>query len=89
MVGTICAMMNLNTYAENHGDSNLSIFVLIDLKREITEDTVFVMKAKTQILIVFRKQSVFEDGETGKHSLGLFRPNKSCIRLKTEMVQKN
>ena len=41
--------MNLRNYVENHGKMHLFIFTLIDLKREIKEDTVFVMKAKTHI----------------------------------------
>ena len=36
------------------------IFVLIDLKREIKEDIVFVMKAKTHILNVSLKRSLFK-----------------------------
>ena len=39
-------MMNLNNYVENHGMKIIKIFVLIDLKREIEENIVFVMKAK-------------------------------------------
>ena len=39
-------MTNLKTYAENHGMKNITIFVLVDLKREIKEDFVYVMKAK-------------------------------------------
>ena len=34
---------------ENHGKTIIIIFVLLDLKREIREDIVFVMKAKTLI----------------------------------------
>ena len=40
-------MMILKNYAENHGKSIIIIFVLLDLEREIMEDIVFVMKAKT------------------------------------------
>ena len=39
-------MMNLKNYAENHGKKIITIVVSIDLKREIEEDIVFVMKAK-------------------------------------------
>ena len=42
----IWVMMNLKNYAGNHGEKILTIFVLIDLKNEIKEDTAFVMKAK-------------------------------------------
>ena len=45
----ICVMMNLRNYAENHGKKIITIFVLIDLKREIKEDIAFVMKVKTHI----------------------------------------
>ena len=38
--------MNLKNYVENHGTKIIIIFILIDLKREIKEDIVFVMKAK-------------------------------------------
>ena len=39
-------MMNLMIYVENHGKKIITIFILIDLKREIKENIVFVMKAK-------------------------------------------
>ena len=39
-------MMNINDFAENLGKKNLTIFVLIDLKRENKEYIVFVLKAK-------------------------------------------
>ena len=42
----ISLMVNIKTYAENHGMKIITIFVLIDLKRVIKEDFVFVMKAK-------------------------------------------
>ena len=47
----IRTMINLKKYAGNCGKKNItiSIFVLIDLKREIKEDTAFVMKAKIHI----------------------------------------
>ena len=48
VVVTIWVMMNLKTYAENHAKMKIkTVFVLIDLKQEIKEDTVFVMKAET------------------------------------------
>ena len=40
---------NLKIYVENHGTKIITIFILIDLKREIKEDIVFVMKAKKHI----------------------------------------
>ena len=58
-------------YAENVGKKNIFIFVLIDLKREIKEDTVFVMGAKTLIWKVFRKRRLFDE-------------NNCCIQLKPE-----
>ena len=41
----IRVLMNLNFYAENLWEKKIFIFVMTDLKREITEDIVFVMKA--------------------------------------------
>ena len=41
--------MNLRIYAENHGKKILIIFVLLDLKREIKENIVFVKKAKKRL----------------------------------------
>ena len=35
--------------AENHGEKYIIIFVLIDLKREIEEDFVLVLRAKKRI----------------------------------------
>ena len=45
----ICIMMNLMNYVKNHGKKIIIIFILIDLKREIKENIVFVMKAKKHI----------------------------------------
>ena len=42
-------MMNLKNYVENRGKKIITIFVLIDLKREIKENIVFVMKVKKRI----------------------------------------
>ena len=42
-------MMNLIKYVENHGKKIITIFILIDLKKEIKENIVFVMKAKKNI----------------------------------------
>ena len=52
--------MSLRNDVENHGKRNIVISVLIDLKGKIKEDTDFVMKAKTHILNVLRKQSLFD-----------------------------
>ena len=49
LVDMILAMMIFKNYAEKIGKSTINIFVLILLKREIKEDIVFVMKAKTHI----------------------------------------
>ena len=54
----IWVMLNLNNYVGNDGKMNRIIFVLIDLKREIREDTVFVMKAKTHIQNAFQKGNI-------------------------------
>ena len=53
--------VNLKNYVENHGKKFIIIFVLIDLKREITENIVFVMKAKKHILKQHLKQNLFEN----------------------------
>ena len=45
----IWVLMNLKNYAENHGMKILINFLLIDLKREIREEIVNVMKTKTHI----------------------------------------
>ena len=52
--------MSSKIFVENHGKRILIIFVLINLKREIKADTGFVLKAKTLILNVLRKQSHFD-----------------------------
>ena len=48
LVDMVWNMMNSVNYVENHGKRIIIIFVLIDLKREIKEYVVFVMKAKTE-----------------------------------------
>ena len=69
-------MTNSNSYAENLGNRNIIIFVLTDLKSEIKEDIVFVMKAKTYALNVLSKQinsSFFNLMGAQKHPLFLFQ----------------
>ena len=56
----ICVMMKLDTHAENHGKKNIIIFVLIHLKKDIKEDTVFVTRAKTHKLNAFQKRNIFD-----------------------------
>ena len=41
--------MKLKNFVENHERKNMFILALIDLKSEIKEDIVFVMRAKTHI----------------------------------------
>ena len=53
-------MMNSKIYEENHGKSNMIIFVITDLKREIKEDIVFVMKAKIHVQNTFQKRNIFD-----------------------------
>ena len=65
--------MNLKNYVENHGKKIKNIFVLIDLKKEISENIVFVMKAKTHILNALLKRNRFKN-------------HKCCIQLKTEKI---
>ena len=60
LVATIWVMMILNIYAKNRGKSIITMFVLIDLKREIKEETVFVLKAKTRISNSLQKRKLFE-----------------------------
>ena len=74
-------MMNLENYVENHGKKNIIIFVLIDLKREIKEDIVFVMKAK---------KNIYRSNTSDKGFLKKKQPHshsfKCCIQLKTEKI---
>ena len=43
-------MMNLKIFAENLRKLNIKIFVMLDLKREIKEGSVYSLKAKKPIL---------------------------------------
>ena len=60
LVAIIGVMMNSNNYAENHEKKIIFIFALIDLKREIKEHTVFVIRVKRHTLNVLRKRNLFE-----------------------------
>ena len=51
-------MMILNTYLERRGKGHILIFELPDLKKEIREGIVFVMKAKTLMEIALRKRNL-------------------------------
>ena len=101
-VGMICVMMNISNYAENVGKLKIIMYVLIDLKRKTRENIEFVMKAKTHLLNVFRRRSLFKVVEWSlsdqfefsgpmrvwKLPLILFRVNKCCIELKGGMNRK-
>ena len=56
----IWAITNLEEFAENHGKRNTIIFGLIDLKKEIKEDILFVMKAKSHTLSVPLKENLLD-----------------------------
>ena len=58
LVDIIWIMMNLRKDAENLGKMIMIIYVLIDRKRRIKEDTVFVMKSKTHILNIHLKKGI-------------------------------
>ena len=53
-------MMNPKIYVENHGRMNMFIFVLIHSKKEIKEDIVFVIRAKTQTQKALLKRNLFD-----------------------------
>ena len=57
----ICVMMNLENFAENRGMKIITIFVLIDLKRENKENIVIVMKAKKRIKKQQLRRKLFEN----------------------------
>ena len=59
------------------GTKNKIIFSMIDLKRKIKEDPVFLMKAKTHLLNVLRKRPVRD-----------FLSVNCFIQLKIEMIWK-
>ena len=65
--------MNLNNNVEKHGKKIIIIFVLIDLKREIKVDAVFVMKAKLFSQIVPLKRNLFDQ-------------QNCCIQLKIKKI---
>ena len=75
-------MMTLKKYVENHGKKIIITFKLIGLKREIKEDIVFIMKAKTVILNVLRKQSLSEN----YNYAFTFTFFKYCVQLKIEKI---
>ena len=52
--------MNLENYAENLGPMKTIIYVLIDLKRQIKEDNVLVMKRKTNRFLLPQKLGLFD-----------------------------
>ena len=53
-------MMDLKIYVENHGKKIVTIFILIDFKKEIKENTVFVMKAKKHMWKHYLRQNLFD-----------------------------
>ena len=58
-VNTVRLMMNLKIYVENLCQRPIIICVLIDLKREIREDILYIMKAKPRIENAGLKRSLF------------------------------
>ena len=59
VVDMIWVMVNSKSYVASVGNMNRIIYVLIDLRREIREVFVFVLKAKTPTLNVLRRQRFF------------------------------
>ena len=53
-------MMNLKNYVKNRRKKTITIFILIDLKREIKENIVFVMKAEKHILKQHLRRHLFD-----------------------------
>ena len=51
---------NLKLYVENTGKKIIITFVLIDPKREIKEDIVFVMKVKTHLQNAYPKRNLYD-----------------------------
>ena len=66
-------MMNIKNYVENRRRMIITIFVLIDLKKEIKENIVFVMKAKKYILKQHLKQNLFENTDTYNYMCEYFK----------------
>ena len=48
--------MNLNNFAEKHWKMTITVYVLLDLQREIKNDFVFVRKTRTRTVNVHMKQ---------------------------------
>ena len=53
-------MMNSNNNVEHLGKRNINLVVLIHLKKEIREEIVFVLRAKTLIQKVHLKENLFK-----------------------------
>ena len=75
-------MINIKIYVENHEKKIIITFILTGLKREIKEDIVIIMKAKTVILNVLRKQNL---SENYKYAF-TFTFFKCCMQLKIEKI---
>ena len=82
LVVMICVMLRINNSAEVLGNMNENISVLIGLKREINEDIVFVMKAKTQIKDALPSRNIFQSEKISNH----FIDSKCCTQLKLEKI---
>ena len=61
LVVMISVIMILNKNSEKLGRRNMFFYVLRDLKRQIKEDFVFVMKQKTHILNILRKRRLIDE----------------------------
>ena len=78
----IRVMMNIKIYVENHEKKIIITFILTGLKGEIKEDIVIIMKAKTVILNVLRKQNLSEN----YNYAFTFTFFKCCMQLKIEKI---
>ena len=58
-MNVIGARMIINKYLEILGKRSIFIIVLINLKKEIKEDVIFVLSAKAHILNAPLKQNLF------------------------------
>ena len=70
----IRVMLNFNNYREKIGKKFSIIYILIDLRRKVKENFVFVTKTETPRMNIRLKQI----------HLRFFKPSKRCIQLKTD-----
>ena len=88
LVVIIWVKTNSKNYAASTAMKTLIFFILIDLKRKINENIVFLMKRNTPLNIPLKQilSKFFRSDEVCITIVIAFELSKCCVQLKSKMI---